>query len=149
MIAPLQHGDVTQLQFSTWKSRASGMAVSAFVCDGVLMDSGFPDIAEELGRWVDAHPLRGAIVTHAHEDHSGGVAVLAGRGVGILCSAMTEAWMRRDEHVGYYRRFCWGSRQRLATPIVPFVSDRFQLRAAAGHSGDHHVVWDTQTGTLF
>lgn len=149
MISPLQHGDVTQLQFSTWKTRASQMTVSAFICDGVLMDAGFPDIAEELGAWVQAHPIQGAIITHAHEDHSGAVAALAARGIPVHCTAESEALMRREEEIGFFRRFCWGTRRPLVLPLKPFSSARFSLRPARGHSVDHHVVWDSETGTVF
>jgi len=149
MIARTQHGDVTELKLSTWKSRASSMAVSVFVCDGVLIDTGFPDIAGELGAWIDANPISGAIVTHAHEDHSGGVSMLAARGIAVHCAADTEALMRQDEHVGLYRRVCWGPRRRLSATIIPFVQSRFELRPARGHSSDHHVVWDSQTATVF
>lgn len=149
MIARSQHGDVIELKLTSLKSRLSSMAVSVFVCDGVLIDTGFPDIADELGAWLDANPVRGAIVTHAHEDHSGGVTMLAQRGVAVHCAADTEALMRRDEAVGLYRRFCWGPRRTLRLPLLPFEQQRFELRRAAGHSADHHVVWDSATGTVF
>jgi glyoxylase-like metal-dependent hydrolase (beta-lactamase superfamily II) len=149
MIAQTQHDDVTELRLSSWKSRASSMAVSVFVCDGVLIDSGFPDVANELGAWIDANSIRGAIVTHAHEDHSGGVAMLAARGVAVHCASDTDALMRQEESVGLFRRLCWGPRQRLRAHFVPFVQRRFELRPARGHSSDHHVVWDSQTGTVF
>lgn len=149
MIARLEHGDVSQLRFSTWKSRVSGMAVSAFVCDGVLIDSGAPDTANALLGWVDRHPIKAALITHAHEDHSGGVAALARRGIPIQCAPDSEALLRRDEPVGFYRRFCWGPRRRLDLPLIPFSSARFKLRPARGHSVDHHVVWDSETGSVF
>lgn len=125
------------------------MAVSAFACDGVLIDAGAPDTAPALLKWIDAHPIHGAIVTHAHEDHSGGVHALAARGIPVHCAPDTEALLRSDEVVGFYRRFCWGPRRRLQSTLQPFVSSRFHLRAARGHSLDHHVVWDDETGTVF
>lgn len=149
MIAPLQHGDVTQLRFSTWKSRVSSMAVSAFVCDGVLIDAGAPDTAPALLKWIQANPIKGAIITHAHEDHSGAVPMFSKEGIPVHSAPDTEALLRAHETVGLYRRFCWGSRRVLTSPLKPFESSRFQLRPARGHSADHHVVWDSETGTVF
>lgn len=149
MISPLQHGDVTQLRFSTWKSRVSSMAVSAFVCDGVLIDSGAPDTAPALLKWIAANPIKGAIITHAHEDHSGAVPSLAKLGIPVHTAPDTEAMLRADESVGLYRRFCWGPRRILTAPLKPFESSRFRLRPARGHSVDHHVVWDNETDTVF
>lgn len=149
MIDVIAHGDVTQLRFHTWKSRAAGYGVSAFVTRNTLVDAGFPDVAAELGAWIDAHPVRGATITHAHEDHAGGVGELAARGVPIQCAPLTDAWMRRDETVGWYRRLTWGNRRTLRLPTVPFTHESLLLRPTPGHSADHHVVWDAERGTVF
>lgn len=149
MIDVIEHGDVTQLRFHTWKCRLAGYGVSAFVARETLVDAGFPDVATELGAWVGANPVRGAIITHAHEDHAGGVGELAARGVPIQCAPLTDAWMRRDETVGMYRRLTWGNRRRLTVPTVPFTHDALVLRPTPGHSADHHVVWDAERSTVF
>jgi glyoxylase-like metal-dependent hydrolase (beta-lactamase superfamily II) len=149
MIVSTQHGDVTELRLSWWRSRASSLAVSVFVSDGVMIDSGFPRSASALGDWLATNHIEGAIITHAHEDHAGGVTMLASRGIPVACAPDSEALMRAEERVGLYRQFCWGSRERLSVPVQPFASTRFELRPARGHSPDHHVVWDRETGTVF
>jgi glyoxylase-like metal-dependent hydrolase (beta-lactamase superfamily II) len=150
MLETIDHGDVRELRMSSWTSRLVGYAVSAYVTRDTLVDTGFPDAAPDLTAYLDARPVAGAMLTHGHEDHSGGVAALAGLGVGVHCAPATDAWMRRAERVGLYRRFTWGRRRRLLQPLPAFSPpDALQLRAAPGHSADHHVIWDAERGIVF
>jgi glyoxylase-like metal-dependent hydrolase (beta-lactamase superfamily II) len=65
-----------------------------------------------------------------------------------LADATARA-LRAHEPIGLYRRIVWGRRTRLTTSAEPFVTDAFALIHSPGHSHDHHVVLDRETGTLF
>ena len=149
MLQLIEHGDVRELRLSSWTSRRVGYAVSAFIARGTLIDAGFPNAAPAVGRFLQSQPVAGAVLTHAHEDHSGGVAALLALGVGVHCAPLTEAWLRRRERIGLYRRVTWGRRVRLTRPLTPFAPDGLHLRHTPGHSADHHVVWDAERGTVF
>jgi glyoxylase-like metal-dependent hydrolase (beta-lactamase superfamily II) len=150
MIEILAHGDVTQLRMSSRRSRLAGFSVSAYLVRDVLVDTGFPAIGEELARWLDATPaVRGAIVTHRHEDHAGNVALLAARALPLAMSAATRAAVRDVGPIGFYRRFTW----QQMTPLPPTAPELdpapLALVATPGHSSDHHAVWDAERETLF
>lgn len=149
MLEVISHGDVTQLRFSTWRSRTIRYAVSAFVTRDVLVDSGFPDVRQALAGWLDASRVAGAIITHGHEDHGGNAELLAARGIPVQAAADTEALLRDPGRIGLYRQYTWGSYAPLALPLTPFAHPALALRPARGHSADHHVVWDAERGTLF
>lgn len=150
MLQRIEHGDVRELRLTSWTSRRVGYGVSVFITRDTLVDSGFPLAATELARYLSAHPVAGAMLTHAHEDHSGGVPALLDLGLGVHCTAETESAMRAAEHVGWYRRLIWGSRRRLDRALPPFTPNgALRLRSAPGHSADHHVVWDAERGTVF
>jgi glyoxylase-like metal-dependent hydrolase (beta-lactamase superfamily II) len=149
MLEILDHGDVRELRFSNWRSRRAGYAVSAFVTRGTLVDAAYPRAAHELAAYVRAHPVGGAVLTHAHEDHSGGVPALAALGIPVHCADSTDAAMRAPERVGMYRRLIWGTRRRLTIAVPRFTHADLTLVPTPGHSADHHVVWDAERETVF
>lgn len=149
MLQVIAHGDVTELRFTTLTSRLVGMRCSAFVVRGVLIDSGFPDASRDLLAWIDAHPVRGAIITHYHEDHAGGVTALAERGVPVWMSDATAPKVLRPAPVNFYRRFSWG-RPRASSPHAAFAPPpELRIIATPGHTADHHAVWDAETRSCF
>ena len=149
MLRVIPHGDVVQLELSSVMSRFFRYGVSVYVTRGALVDTGFPAVGDELESWLDAHPVEGAIVTHAHEDHAGNVARLARRGLPIQIAPDSEADVRAPAPIGLYRRFCWGSYPPLRETLVPFAHPALSLVPARGHSHDHHVVWDEERETVF
>lgn len=149
MLQAIRHGDVTELRGTTWRSRSVGFQVSAFVVRQVLVDTGFPDCAGELAAYLATHRPAGCLVTHFHEDHSGGTSAVVRAGVPVWMDARTAARVRAPAPIGFYRRYTWGS-PRPAGPATVFTPPPgLACIATPGHSDDHHVVWDAETGTLF
>jgi glyoxylase-like metal-dependent hydrolase (beta-lactamase superfamily II) len=149
MIRTTAHGDVTQLEFTSWASRLSRMRVHAFAVRGVLIDSGFPALARTLAHWLRAHPVHGAALTHHHEDHAGGAAVLARLGVPLWMPELARAQVLAPAPIHFYRRFSWGTPEAFAA-CTPFtLPPELEAVPTPGHSADHHVIWDAQTRTVF
>lgn len=153
MLRVLPHDDVEELRFATWRSRAMGFQVSAFMVRGVLVDTGFPSSAGSLARFVRGRRPEGAVVTHFHEDHAGGAAELAAAGVPLWMDPRTLDRLRAPRRIGLYRRVTWGSPTPLGAPLGAFtplqVPAPLECIATPGHSDDHHVVWDPGTRTVF
>ncbi len=149
MLHVIHHGDVTELRCTTWRSRSVGFRVSAFLVRGVLVDTSFPDCAGALARFIATARPDGCLVTHFHEDHSGGVAAVASAGVPVWMNERTADRVRQPARIGFYRRYTWGAPSPVGafTPFTPPGS--LACIATPGHSDDHHVVWDSETGTLF
>lgn len=128
--------------------RVVGYKVSAFVLDGVLVDTGFPRAGPGLARYLEAAPVRGAIVTHWHEDHAGNVADLAARGLPVSLRPETAARLARPARLAPYRRVVWGTPRALAA--VPGPADHpFELVPTPGHAEDHVAVWDPARRVVF
>lgn len=144
-----RHGDVTRLELSSWAGRRLGYTVSVYHVGGLVIDTGFPRVAAQLSAWCDAAKPAGAIVTHWHEDHSGGAANLAARGVPLALHPDTERRLRQPPGLELYRRVTWGSFAPLTASVTPFTPNDVELIATPGHSVDHRVVWARETGTLF
>jgi endoribonuclease LACTB2 len=144
-----QHGDVTRLCMDSIGSRVAGMDVSSYVVRGVIIDAGFPRAHAAFAGAVKRLGVRGAYITHWHEDHAGNVAALADLGIPVGMRSDTESILRRAPEVPFYRRVVWGAPLALTGTVTPFGDESFECVHTPGHSPDHQVVWDTSTGTLF
>jgi len=149
MLEIISHGDVTRLRCSSRTSRAMKYEVSAYVARGVLIDSAFPAVGDDLSRWIATARPEGALVTHYHEDHAGNVGRLAALGLPVGLSPQTLERIVHPEPIGWYRRLCWGSARPLAVQPAPFEHPAFTLIHTPGHSADHHVIWDAERETIF
>ncbi len=144
-----RHGDVVQLWMTSPGSRAARMGVSAYVIRGIMIDTGFRRARSELLDAVRAHSVRGAVVTHWHEDHAGNVATLAAAGVPVAMRADTREILRSRPAIQLYRRVVWGRPEALGERVESFDAHGLGTVHTPGHSTDHQVVWDRETGTLF
>ncbi len=144
-----QQDDVTVLGFSWRRSRAVGYSVQAYLVRGVLIDSGFPAAHEPFAAWLRLNSVRGALITHHHEDHAGNLRTLAEHGIPVTADPRTIDYAARRQRIPLYRRFTWQSPEPTVGALQSFRDDTLRLIATPGHSADHHAVWDEQTGTLF
>jgi glyoxylase-like metal-dependent hydrolase (beta-lactamase superfamily II) len=130
-------------------SRAAGMDVSAYIVNGVMIDCGFHRARRQLLAAVRSFGVRGVILTHWHEDHAGNAAALAAAGLSLLARDDTAATLRTRPDIRLYRRLIWGHPPPLVSPVAGFDIGPLACIHTPGHSADHQVVWDAETGTLF
>ena len=149
MIERTDFGDVTRLRMWTLRSVLVGYDVSAWIVRGVLLDTGPWHTRNDLLTVLRTLPVRGAIVTHWHEDHAGNVPVLAADRVPMWMAPYTEERLRAPFTPKFYRRFTWGASARLSGVVPPFDHAPLQVVHTPGHSADHHIVFDPETRTLF
>ncbi|MBM4193067.1 MAG: MBL fold metallo-hydrolase [Gemmatimonadetes bacterium] len=149
MLRVESHGDVQRLHFSTWRSRLVGYSVSCYAVRGVLIDSAFHDVGDELLAWIRESQCRGVIITHAHDDHAGNAERLARAGVPIQLQPDSEALLKTPQRRGPHRWWSWGAMPLLRSPVTPFVAQGLEMVFTPGHSYDHYCVWDADTRTLF
>jgi glyoxylase-like metal-dependent hydrolase (beta-lactamase superfamily II) len=143
------HGDVVRLRMQSLGSRAVGLDVSAYILHGVMIDTGFHRARRSLVKAATEHGVHGVIVTHWHEDHAGNVGALAERGLPVTMRHDTEATLRARPSIRLYRRVVWGYAPPLASVLLAAAPSSIQCIHTPGHSTDHQVVWDAETGTLF
>jgi glyoxylase-like metal-dependent hydrolase (beta-lactamase superfamily II) len=144
-----RHGDVVQLRMTSAGGRAIGLGVSAYIVNGVMIDSGFPHARSELLAAVRSLGVRGVVITHWHEDHAGNAPALAANGVAISARDETLSILRSRPGIQLYRHVIWGRPPRFAGERATFDAEGLALIHTPGHSPDHQVVWDGSTRTLF
>jgi endoribonuclease LACTB2 len=149
MIEIQRFGNVERIRLASWGSRIAGMDVSAYLADGILIDSGFPLVRRAFARFLDERRVIGAMLTHYHEDHAGNAPLLAERGIPIAMHALTRERLREATRIRAYRRAVWGMPAPLAEPFQELSTQSPQFVFTPGHSPDHQVVWDASRATLF
>ena len=148
MIEVTRHQDVMRLRMWTRRSAIAGYDVSAYLVRGVLIDTGFRHVRGVLEDTLAALQPRGMLLTHWHEDHAGNAPMFAAN-YPMWMAPYTEAKLRELEQVKPYRHWIWGRPQALRDRVRPLDIAPLQAIATPGHSPDHHVVFDAETGTLF
>ena len=147
MIEITRHDDVQRVRMWTRRSAAVGYDVSAYLVRGVLVDTGFRHVSNELERVLETLAPRGVIVTHSHEDHAGNASTLAKR-LPMWMPDYTERVLRDRPSVKLYRHFTWGRPTPLRVTLTSFDVAPLRLVATPGHSPDHHVVFDAHRGLV-
>lgn len=126
---------------------ANGMI--ARVEDGLLLvDTTWnDDQAGRLVAWAEKElkaPVRRAIVTHAHNDRSGGTAALIRRRISVMALDLTVAWMRAAGSAALPEVLM------KAGPAAHGGGPGFEaFYPGPGHSRDNIVVWFPQPRIVF
>lgn len=130
------------------------LTVHFYRLDGWLIDTGQSNLRRTALTLMADGAVRGALLTHHHEDHSGNAAEVKRRfNVPVLGTAETKRIMRRRFPMLPYRHLCWGRAGCLEMDEVASELDtgRYRLTAMAtpGHCADHCVYLERNRGWLF
>lgn len=146
---------VTQLRLSNRLTRLSGMIVTPYLVDDLLIDAGFTRAGDVLLRHLKGSALGAICCTHHHEDHVGSCGPLARvHGCPVYLHNPGAVWEEGVERMLPYRWIYWGPPHPYSPEAMPetitSASGRV-LRAirTPGHSRSHTVFFEEQRGLLF
>lgn len=134
--------------------QAVKLNVHCFEVDGVLIDTGSASLLEQFKPFFNQLDIDQIVLTHYHEDHSGGAHYLqTNYKVPIYMSDVRRLECAKKADYPLYRKLFWGNR-------APFeaqkIAERFSSRNAnwtvietPGHTNDHLAFLNEQTGQLF
>ena len=133
---------------------------SAYMVDGLMVDTGCAYTASELASALDGIPLTGILNTHSHEDHIGANGPLqqVRTNLDIMAHPLALpilARPRERQPLHPYRRLYWGwpdpSSGRPVTHHETLETEhhRFRVIYTPGHSPDHLCLYEPDRGWLF
>ena len=152
MILSVDYGKVRYFRMARTVFGRAIYWTGVYLVDGLLVDSGPPNLAGDVRRLVSELAVRQCVTTHHHEDHSGNHGLLAGE-LRITPLAHPSAVARlalADTHPRLYRRIAWGARP--STPTAPLgerlETPRFRLQVihTPGHATDHVALFEPERG---
>jgi glyoxylase-like metal-dependent hydrolase (beta-lactamase superfamily II) len=160
MLKASPYGHVTRLDLARTLAGRGRYWTSAYLVDGMLVDTGCTHSAPELVAALADTPLVRIVNTHSHEDHIGANGLLQKQrdGLEILAHPLALPVLidpRGRQPLHPYRRVMWGwpepSRGGPVSDGAVIETDRhrFQVIYTPGHSPDHICLYEPQQGWLF
>lgn len=149
MLRTEEHAPFTRIRMARTLFGRPIYEVSAFLVDGLLIDTGCPATARELLVWARGREIRRIVNTHHHEDHIGGDALLA-RELGLPISAppATLPELARFGHLPFYRWLVWGRPEGArGEPLGAAIESeryRFEVIPTPGHAHDHVALFEPE-----
>ncbi len=155
MIQVEQHGPIKQLKMGRDLGGQILYWVAAYLVDGLLIDSGCHHTAGELVAYLQKQRVEKAYLTHYHEDHIGGCALLQNTlDLPLYARVQTISLINSAPALYPYQELVWGypepaRYQALETTEIKTDNYRFQVIETPGHSADHTVIYEPNEGWCF
>jgi glyoxylase-like metal-dependent hydrolase (beta-lactamase superfamily II) len=160
MLKVTRYGDVTRFDLARTLAGRGRYWTTAYLLDGLLVDTGCRHSAPELVRALADTPLVRIVNTHSHEDHIGANGRLQRQreGLEILAHPLALPVLadpRRSQPLQPYRRLFWGwpepsKGQPISdSALIETEHYSFQVIYTPGHSPDHLCLYEARQGWLF
>lgn len=157
MITRTDHGEVTQFVMGKEIDGKILFSMAVYYVDGILIDTGPCNVAEEAKDVFDGISVEKVVNTHHHEDHIGNNTYFNAKGVPVFAHELAvplinepSRWVSRMLH---YQKLIWGiPPASICHPIGDSIeSDKygFKIIHTPGHSHDHICLLEDKEGWLF
>jgi len=153
MIQITKYGEVTQIKMSRYANLSSGTHVSAYLVDGLLVDTGPAHTAQGLVDYLHDNKVNLVVNTHHHEDHIAANALLQEKyGVDIFAHASAVGKINQPAVFYPYQEEVWGypipSQVKVIGSSVATEPYRFEVIHTPGHDRDHICLFERKQGWL-
>ncbi|MBW2648524.1 MAG: MBL fold metallo-hydrolase [Deltaproteobacteria bacterium] len=154
MIEIAQFEEVTQIRMSRVIDGVPIYWVSAYLVDGLLIDTGCDYTAEELASYLEGKKLDMVVNTHFHEDHIGCNHLIKDRfNVDIYAHPESIPLIGRKAFLYPYQETVWGypvpTEVRPIPEVIRTGHFRYDVVETPGHSVGHVALLEREKGWCF
>ena len=162
MIQVSQFGEITQFRMgrefqgqAPWQPPGQVFYwTSAYLVDGLLIDTGCPHTAEEFVRSLEGRAVKLVVNTHYHEDHVGANYLLQQKfGLRILASRESIPLINAPHKQHTYQEVAWGIPVPTKVELLPKNIEtehfHFDVVPTPGHSKGHIALVEPTQGWCF
>lgn len=154
MLIATEYERVTQIKMSRFPEVKPPYCVSAYLVDGLLIDSGPAHTAEELADFLKDKELKTVVNTHYHEDHIAANTLLRERyGAELSAYPLAVNKINQPATLYPYQEEVWGypipSQVKEIGDNVTTQQFRFEVIHTPGHDRDHICLFEKSQGWLF
>ena len=162
MIQITQFGEITQFKMgresrgqAPWEPPGQVFYwTSAYLVDGLLVDTGCPHTADEFMRSLEDRTIKVAVNTHYHEDHVGANYLLQQKlGIKIMASRKSIPLINSAYKQQSYQEVVWGipvpTQVELLPDRIETENFRFDVVPTPGHCKDHVSLVEPSQGWCF
>ena len=154
MIATQEFEEVLQIKLCRYTEFIPAATVSAYLVDGLLIDSGPAHTAEELADFLRDRKVKTVVNTHFHEDHISANQFLQERyGVEIFAPPLSVDKINKPANLYPYQEEVWG--YPIPSQVKPLgrviSTEKFSLEVipTPGHDRDHVCLFEPNHRWLF
>jgi len=154
MLEIRQFEEVTQIMMCPDTEARIRYWVSAYVIDGLLIDTGPTHTAPALVHFLEKVPLSWVVNTHHHEDHIGGNCVIGEAfGPEIFAHPLCVPMIESPAELSRYRHEMWGrpsgSKVKPVPAVIKTSNFTFEVMETNGHCPGHICLLEPHRGWLF
>lgn len=130
------------------------LAVHCYSVGDTLVDAGLACYADDVAAFARDRRASRAVITHHHEDHTGGAARLVAEGVAVEGTEPTRRLVRDGFPIRFYQHVLWGKAPparlgRIEGADVALGPHRARVVPAPGHCEDQIALHVPAEGWLF
>jgi glyoxylase-like metal-dependent hydrolase (beta-lactamase superfamily II) len=154
MIEISEFGDIVQIKMSREIDGRAIYWVSAYLVDGLLIDTGCRYTAEEFALFLTRKKLHMVVNTHFHEDHIGGNHLIKNRfPLNIFAHPESIPFIIKPPKLFPYQELVWGYPDPAEVmPIQDIIKTdhfTFEVIKTPGHSVGHIALFERTRGWCF
>ncbi len=150
-----QHQDIQGFKFGSSLFKPPRIFSHVYFIDGLLIDTGHPNMRQDIIKTLKDLPVKQILITHHHEDHSGNIKVLQNHfNCPVYTSKKGIELLKKPPKISPGQYITWGKAPayhdaKIVGQIIKTPRYTFEVIDIPGHAIDMIGLYERSQGWLF